>query len=118
VLNVKGEINRPKQKDRTTTLFSENFLFQIRIIMFAKTLLTPKGSIFLGGELLFSQRKSIWKRERIFQNLKMPFWKLYSYIVGWLQNNLKRLFQKICKNKLSGSNVVQNFNYIKTFIYI
>jgi hypothetical protein len=30
---------------------------------------------------------------------------------------LKRLFQKICKNKLSGANVVQNFNYIKTFIY-
>jgi hypothetical protein len=25
-----------------------------------------------------------------------------------LQKNLKRLFQKICKNKLSGANVVQN----------
>jgi hypothetical protein len=25
-----------------------------------------------------------------------------------LKKNLKRLFQKICKNKLSGANVVQN----------
>jgi hypothetical protein len=25
-----------------------------------------------------------------------------------LQKNLKRLFQKICKNKLSGANVAQN----------
>jgi hypothetical protein len=30
---------------------------------------------------------------------------------------LKRLFQMICKNKLSGANVVQNVNYIKTFTY-
>jgi hypothetical protein len=41
-LNAKGgEINRPKQKDRTTTLFSENCFFQIGIIAFAETLLTP-----------------------------------------------------------------------------
>jgi hypothetical protein len=54
-LNAKGgEINRPKQKERTTTLFSENFFK----IAFAKTLLTAKGEL-LQGELLFSQRKSI-----------------------------------------------------------
>jgi hypothetical protein len=29
---------------------------------------------------------------------------------------LKRLFQKICKNKLSGADVVQNFNYAFTSI--
>jgi hypothetical protein len=34
-----------------------------------------------------------------------------------LQKNLKRFFQKICKNKLSGANVGQNVNYIKTIIY-
>jgi hypothetical protein len=46
VLNAKGgEINRPKQKDRNTTLFSENF-FQIGTIAFAKTLLTTKGRTF------------------------------------------------------------------------
>jgi hypothetical protein len=55
-LNAKGgEINRPKQKDRTTTLFSKNLLQQFA---FAKTLSTAKGITFLGG-LLFSQRKSI-----------------------------------------------------------
>jgi hypothetical protein len=48
-LNAKeGEINRPKQKDRTTTLFFENF-FQIGTIVFAKTLLTTKGRNLLGG---------------------------------------------------------------------
>jgi hypothetical protein len=31
-----GEINRPKQKDSTTTLFSENFFFLIGTVVFAK----------------------------------------------------------------------------------
>jgi hypothetical protein len=45
-LNAKGgEINRPKQKDRTTTLFSENFFTKNA---FAKTLLTAKGRTFSG----------------------------------------------------------------------
>jgi hypothetical protein len=58
-LNAKGgEINKPKQKVRTTTLFFENIFFQIGTIAFAKTLLTPKGRTFL-GDLLFSQRKII-----------------------------------------------------------
>jgi hypothetical protein len=49
VLNAKGgEINRPKQKDRTTTLFSETF-FKIAI---SKTLLTAKGRTFLGGSFI------------------------------------------------------------------
>jgi hypothetical protein len=46
-LNAKGgEINRPKQKDRTTTPVFENFFFQIRTIAFAKTLLTANGRTF------------------------------------------------------------------------
>jgi hypothetical protein len=52
-LNAKeGEINRPKQKDRTTTLFSENLFFQIRTIAFAKTILTAKGRTLLGGAFI------------------------------------------------------------------
>jgi hypothetical protein len=55
-LNAKGgEIYKPKQKDRTTTLFSKNFFLNFA---FAKTLFTAKGRTF-SGELLFSQRKSI-----------------------------------------------------------
>jgi hypothetical protein len=54
-LNAKGgEINRPKQKDRTTTLFSENF-FQIGTVKFAKTLLTTKGRTFLGGSFYLAK---------------------------------------------------------------
>jgi hypothetical protein len=44
----------------------------------------------------------------MFQNLESAFWKSYSYTFGYLQKNLKELFQKICKNKQSGANVVQN----------
>jgi hypothetical protein len=36
------------------------------------------------------------------------FLKSYSYTIGYLQKNLKRFLQKICKNNLSGANVVQN----------
>jgi hypothetical protein len=51
-LNAKGgKINRPKQKDHTTTLFYENF-FQIETIAFAKTLLTTKGRTFSGGAFI------------------------------------------------------------------
>jgi hypothetical protein len=97
-LNAKGgEINRPKQKDCTTTLFFGNFLIQIGTIAFAKNLLTAKG-------------ENLSKLENAFGK----------YIIIPLANckrNFKSLLQKICKNKLSGANVVQNFNYIKTFIY-
>jgi hypothetical protein len=49
-LNAKeGEINRPKQKDRTNTLFSKNFLQKKS---FAKTLLTAKGRTFSGGAFI------------------------------------------------------------------
>jgi hypothetical protein len=52
-LNTKGgEINRPKQKDRTTTQFSENLFFQNGTIAFAKTLLTAKGRTFSGGAFI------------------------------------------------------------------
>jgi hypothetical protein len=40
-----GETKRPKQKNRTTTLFSENFFQKFA---FAKTLLTTQGISFSG----------------------------------------------------------------------
>jgi hypothetical protein len=56
-LNAKGrEINRPKQKDHNTTLFSETFFSKLHL---QKTLLTVKGRTFSGGGILFSQKKSI-----------------------------------------------------------
>jgi hypothetical protein len=62
-LNDKGgEINRPKQKDRTTTLFSENFL---QNIAFAKTLLTANGRTFLGGAFILPKEKHLKKEENL-----------------------------------------------------
>jgi hypothetical protein len=62
-LNTKGgEINRPKQTDHTTTLFSENFLSsQIGTIAFVKTLLTTKGRTFSGGGFYLAKRKAFEK---------------------------------------------------------
>jgi hypothetical protein len=46
---MSGGINKPKQKDCTTTVFSENFFQKIS---FSKTLLTAKGRTFLGGAFI------------------------------------------------------------------
>jgi hypothetical protein len=51
----KGEklIGQSKRtEDRSTTLFSENFLFQIGTIAFAKTLLIAKGRTLSGGAFI------------------------------------------------------------------
>jgi hypothetical protein len=75
-LNAKGgEINRPKKKDRTTTLFSKNF-FQ-KGGENNRHLQKPSWQLrgeLLQVELLFSLRKSIWngqnlsKLENVFRN--------------------------------------------------
>jgi hypothetical protein len=63
-LNAKGgEINRPKKKDRTTTLFS--FFFKIA---FAKTLLAAKGRTFLGGAFILPKEKHLKKGRNAFRN--------------------------------------------------
>jgi hypothetical protein len=78
-LNAKGEkLICPKQKDRTTTLF---FQKGGKFIQNYKTLLTSKGRT-CSGELLFSQRKSILKRGRIFKTLEMIFEIIFVY--RWL----------------------------------
>jgi hypothetical protein len=58
------------------------------------------------------KRKAFEKGGESFK-LENAFEKLYSYILGQLKMNLKRFYQNICKNKLSGENMVQNFNYVK-----
>jgi hypothetical protein len=55
----------------------------------------------LQGELLFSQRKSIWNRGRIFQNLENAFEILFLY--HWLfAKEFEKTFPK------DGANVIQN----------
>jgi hypothetical protein len=117
VLNSKGEKVLGQSKriaDRTTTLFSENLYKNLHL---QKPSWQLRGEPFQ-GELLISQRKSIWKRERIFQNLKM-FLEIISLYHWLIAKEFEKNFQKICKNKLSGTNVVQNANYIKNIqIYL
>jgi hypothetical protein len=68
------------QSKRTAppTCFSENFLQKLHL---QKPSWQLRGEL-VQGELLFSQRKSIWKRGIIFQKLKMPS-KSYSHTIGW-----------------------------------
>jgi hypothetical protein len=112
VLNVKGEKSLGQSKRTAPPL------------CFIKTFYLPnwyywtiytKGENFFQVELLFGQRKSIWKGGESFK-LENAFEKFYYYTLGQLQMNLKRFYQKICKNKLGGANVVQIFNYVKTLI--
>jgi hypothetical protein len=74
-----------------------------------------KGTTYLGGAFVRPKENHLKRGENL-SKLDNAFGKFYYFTLGHLQNNLKSLYQKICKNKLSGANVVQNFNYIKTVI--
>jgi hypothetical protein len=96
------------------------FIFQIGTIVFAKTLLRAKsrktiyaiGENFFRGNFYLTKGKAFEKGGEYFK-LENAFQKFYYYILGQLQMNLKRFYQKSCNNKLSGANMVHNFNYVK-----
>jgi hypothetical protein len=73
----------------------ESSIFKIDIL---KPSWTLRGG-FQNGGVLFSQRKSIWNRGRKFQILKMPLKILFIYPLTILQNTLKRICKRVCKNK-------------------
>ena len=77
---------------------------------------TLRGGSLLGG-VLFSQRKSIWNRGRQFQILKMLCKLVFMYLWLFAKDLWNGFTKRICKNKTSGANVVQNVKYIKTTIY-
>jgi hypothetical protein len=54
-----------------------------------------------------SKEKHLKQGEKI-SNLEKCFSKSYSYIFDYLQKDFKRFSKRICKNKTSGANVVQN----------
>jgi hypothetical protein len=108
-----GEILSPKQKDRTTTnlkIFEIKFsigIFQISIpleiisqlvsiwcqrffnrYLKLKTLLKAKRRISSMGSFVLVTKKHLKQGEKI--------------------SNLENIFKRICKNKTSGANVVQN----------
>jgi hypothetical protein len=80
VLNAKGgDSIRPKQKDSTSTLFSKKHF-----------------KLFLQGEFLNGQRKSIWIRGEslnLRNALKISFLYLKPYA-----NNYEKILSKVCKN--------------------
>jgi hypothetical protein len=62
---------------------------------------------FHSGGVLFSQRKNIWNWGRNFKSWNAS----YNYIhipLTICKKNLKIFSKRICKNKTSGANVVQN----------
>jgi hypothetical protein len=48
-------------------------------------------------------------------NLKMLLKNIFLYLKQ-IAKNFEKIFPKDLQNKLSGANVVQNLNYIKTYI--
>jgi hypothetical protein len=113
-----GEILSPKQKDRTTTnlkIFEIKFsigIFQISIpleiisqlvsiwcqrffnrYLKLKTLLKAKRRISSMGSFVLVTKKHLKQGEKI--------------------SNLENIFKRICKNKTSGANVVQNIKRMK-----
>jgi hypothetical protein len=93
-INAKGgELIGPKQKDRTTTMLFKNcFTKGEKLFKLQKPSWQLRGEL-LEGDLLFSQRKSIWNRGEFSKSWKC-FLKSHSYTIGYLQKNLKRLFPK------------------------
>jgi hypothetical protein len=68
-LNAKGgEINRPKQKDLTTTLFSKTFCLSNWYYCICKNHLDSFGENFFRGAFIWSKEKHL---KRGVQNLKM-----------------------------------------------
>jgi hypothetical protein len=117
------KILSPKQKDRTTILkilsFSIGVFFQLvsnfqlkceskisKLVSISKPSWKLRGE-FIQGELLLSQRKSIWNRGRNFQILKMLICKLTPISLTICKRFWKD-FPKELQKITSGANVVQN----------
>ena len=111
-LNAKGgEINKPKQKDCTTTLFSENFCF-LQKFAFAKTLLPAKGRTFSGGSFYLAKGKAFEKGENLskLENaLEIIF--LYHWLIA---KEFEKTFPKDLQKQAKWCKCGQ---YIKTIIY-
>jgi hypothetical protein len=121
-INAKGGENiSPKQKDRTTTNFKKFlkklsigilFLIYFKLVwplpkLVSKTLLNTKRRIFIKGEFCLSQRKTFETGGK-FQILKMLLEILFMYLWLFAKGLWKDFPKRICINKTSGANVVQN----------
>jgi hypothetical protein len=86
-----GEIESPKQKDRTTTYF-KNFVF-------------PR--ISFRGSFVLSKEKHLKQGEKN-SNLENASQNLIHLPLTICKRTLKRIYKRVCKNKTCGASVVQN----------
>jgi hypothetical protein len=138
-INAKGgEILSPKQKDHTTNFknfqnddlclsFQLVWYFQLvylkdgisKLVSKYKFQLKPswrlRGEFYSGG-VLFSQRKSIWNRGEI-SKLENASYNIIHIPLTICKSLWKEFPKRICKNKTSGANVIQNVKYIKSNSY-
>jgi hypothetical protein len=74
-----------------------------------KTIYAKGGNLFRGAFIWpkekFLKKGRIFQTQNVFENIFLS--------LRPNANEFEKNFQKICKKKLSGANVVQNFNYVK-----
>jgi hypothetical protein len=106
-----GESISPKQKDRTTIFWK----FSIDIFWYVYFqnwyLLEPswklRGEFYSGGVLFESKENHLKQWEKI-SNLENASRNIFHIPLTTCKKTLKRFSKRICKNKTSGANVVQN----------
>jgi hypothetical protein len=77
--------------------------------------LTAKGITFSGGAFIWPKKKHLKNGENL-SKLENAFEIIFLY--HWLiAKEFEKTFPKDLLNKLSGANMVQNVNYIKTIIF-
>jgi hypothetical protein len=109
-LMPKGEkLIGPKQKDRTTTLFSKTISLKGRNYWKGKKLL-QKPSWLLRGELLqgsfyLAKGKAFETGEEFSKSWKNAFWNHILIPLAIYKSIWKDFFKRFAKNKLSGANV-------------
>jgi hypothetical protein len=113
-----GESISPKQKDRTTTNFKNfkesfhwyfisNWYNLLQKIEYLKPSWTLRGEFHWGGVLFKLKEKHLKHGEKI-SNLENASFNLIHIPLTICKKFLKRILQRICKNKTSGASVVQN----------
>jgi hypothetical protein len=93
-LNAKGDklIGQSKRTAPPPCFLKKKLPSKLELLNLQKPSWQLRGELFQGA-LLFSQKKRIWKRWRIFQNLKMPLEIIFLY--HWLiAKEFKKTFPK------------------------
>jgi hypothetical protein len=88
------------------------------LLSISKTLLNTKRRISSSGSFVYVKGKAFETGGENFQILKMLLEILFIYHLTICKKTLKRFSKRVCKNKTSGANVVQNVKRKKQFMHI